>query len=352
MKVEDLKWYSPLVFLVGAILSFADPITDLITLAEFERAGHKTWFGVGLAFVILPSFVLMILDYVHSPTECCNIRHCSNIFFGGFHPFSPAILRLQGFFFCLKKWCCGNEIDFASKEEADGVLMHIDWTVMIEAALESAPQFILQLYGMNVQEEPVEVIQIISLLVSFLSLAWAFTTADETFHADVLDDLKIKLKLALFVTHIFLLCSRLFAICYFIVSFKWWIIIVLLFHTSAIVLADAFWLCQGQCGFVEAFAYFIFLFYLHWLRDDFSALYICNEVNKKTVLKRVQLFSNVLFVIENFVMILSFYISQHSNTWYALPVTVCVCLFSVFGSVMRVFTFHVLLENLVVRFNP
>ena len=48
------------------------------------------------------------------------------------------------------------------------------------------------------------------------------------------------------------------------------------------------------------------------------------------------LFSNVLSVIENFVMILMFYFSQHSNSRFSLPVTVCVCLFSVIGSIMRI----------------
>ena len=32
MEKEDLKWYSPFVLLVGAILSFADPITDILTV--------------------------------------------------------------------------------------------------------------------------------------------------------------------------------------------------------------------------------------------------------------------------------------------------------------------------------
>lgn len=41
MQVKDLKWYSPFVDLVGAILSFADPITDILTLVEFYRTDHK-----------------------------------------------------------------------------------------------------------------------------------------------------------------------------------------------------------------------------------------------------------------------------------------------------------------------
>ena len=37
MEVKDLKWYSAFLFLLGAILSFADPITDILTLVEFYR---------------------------------------------------------------------------------------------------------------------------------------------------------------------------------------------------------------------------------------------------------------------------------------------------------------------------
>ena len=51
------------------------------------------------------------------------------------------------------------------------ILTHIDYAVVFESVVESAPQFIIQLHAVSVQEEPVEVIQIISLPVSFLSLA-------------------------------------------------------------------------------------------------------------------------------------------------------------------------------------
>ena len=52
MVEKELKWYDIFVVLFGTILSFADPITDILTLVEFYRADHKTWFGVGLTFVI------------------------------------------------------------------------------------------------------------------------------------------------------------------------------------------------------------------------------------------------------------------------------------------------------------
>ncbi|RMX37314.1 hypothetical protein pdam_00008956 [Pocillopora damicornis] len=80
MEVEDLEWYSPFVFFGGAILSFVDPITDILTVMEFNLAGHKTWFA--------------------------------------------AFARLEAFLFCLKKWWSGDEIDPFSSTEAEDVLYY------------------------------------------------------------------------------------------------------------------------------------------------------------------------------------------------------------------------------------
>ena len=55
MEEKEVKWYDIFVVLFGTILSIADPITDVLTLVEFYRTGHKTWFGVGLTFIILPT---------------------------------------------------------------------------------------------------------------------------------------------------------------------------------------------------------------------------------------------------------------------------------------------------------
>ena len=56
MEVEDLEWYSPFVFFGGAILSFVDPITDILTVVEFYLAGHKPWFGVAAYFCLIAMF--------------------------------------------------------------------------------------------------------------------------------------------------------------------------------------------------------------------------------------------------------------------------------------------------------
>ncbi|XP_078375859.1 XK-related protein 7-like, partial [Oculina patagonica] len=332
-----------------SILSFADPITDILTIVDFYRRDHKIWFGVGLTFVILPCFVFLILYLVNNDGNPCSGTRCTQTILCGFHPFSAALVRLQALVFYIKKWWRDDEVDSASQAEAVDLLLHIDLAVLFESVVETAPQFIFQLYVVIVQEKQADVIKIISLPVSFLSLVWAFTAADQTLHRSDIGYLEVKHKLVFFVTHIFLLSSRLVAVCYFTVSCKWWVIGVVLFHTFSIVTTDAIWLrSKGECGFACLLLSLLHFFFVQWLRDDYSQQYIMYEggsENNKAILKRMQVLSNVLFVLENFFMILFYYFSQYSNTWYSLPVTVCVCLFSVLGSVMRVIHFRVLLKK-------
>ena len=86
-------------------------------------------------------------------------------------------MKLQTLFFYLNKllkFKQGSNND-QKGEDFDGLLSLSKFAVLAEAALESAPQFIIQLYAMVVQQESVSIIQMVSLPVSFLSLAWAST---------------------------------------------------------------------------------------------------------------------------------------------------------------------------------
>ena len=199
-------------------------------------------------------------------------------------PFSAAFARVEAVIFCLKKWWTGDEID----PEAEYVLNHIDLALLFEAVLESAPQFIIQFYAISVQEEPATIIQIISLPISFLTLVWAFTATDKTSLAEreIIPSsgaLKVKHQLALYVTYLILLSSRLFAICYFTVSYKWWIIGVLMFHSCAVVIATVI---QNRdevgCNFSYVLSTILFMG-IHCLRDDFVELSIGVQVGGLTM---------------------------------------------------------------------
>ena len=352
MAENELKWYVIFVVLFGTVLSIADPITDILTLVEFYRTDHKTWFGVGLTFIILPSLFFLLINYdinedswsddAECQSKACKLTH---ILVLGFNPLLPAWLKLRMLYCYLKKllklWQ-GNNID-QTDEDLDDLLGFSKVGVLAEASLESAPQFIIQLNAMAVQQQSVSIIQMVSLPVSFLSIAWASTVADEFIHHDMYKghlNFSVKDRVLLFVTHLFILSSRLFAVALFTVSYKWWVTSVLILHCTVITICDRvlFHTAQSVDDNITRFLSVMY-FCLHWLRDD-SVQLIGDYAYAGS-----PLISNVLFVIENITMILLFYFSHFPHTWYSLPVTICVCLFAVLGAVMRLTHFYFLYKE-------
>ena len=217
----------------------------------------------------------------------------------------------------------------------DELLVLSAFAVMAEAALESAPQFIIQLYAMTVQQESVTIVQIVSLSVSFFSLAWASMVTDGFRHGNG-SNFILKDKVLLFVTHLFILSSQLFAVALFTVSYKWWVTGVLIFHCMVLIICDFIWTCGRELLVFTVFYFAFFNFCFCWLRDDRSVSYFVDEtIRREKDLRRMLLLPNVMFVIENITMILLFYFSHFPHTWYSLPVTICVCVFAVLGAEMR-----------------
>ena len=171
----------------------------------------------------------------------------------------------------------------------------------------------------------------VSLPLSFLSLAWASTVDYEVLHSD--GHFRVKDKVLIFSTHLFILSIRLFAVALFTVSYKWWVTSVLILHCTVITICDIVWQRRDR----DDPFHLVMSFCLYWLRDDLSLL---GEFDGYKHLRRMQLFSNVLFVIENITMILLFYFSHFPHTWYSLPVTICVCLVAVSGAIMRLTHFN------------
>ena len=321
MAENELKWYSILKLLFGTILSIADPITDILTLVEFYRTDHKTWFGVGLTFIILPSLFFLFMNYDMERWRDDGKRQSkAHDLVLGCNPLYPAWLKLRTLYCYLKEL----------QTDEDDLLWFSKLGVLAEAALEAAPQFIIQLYAMAVQQESVSIIQMVSLPVSFLSLAWASTVGDEFVRSDEGNfHFSVKDTVLHFVTHLFILSSRLFAVALFTVSYKWWVSVLIL-HCTVITICDRVWLCAIQSVRSKPFESVVY-FCLHWLRDDLSL--IGNSGRDKEL--GMKLISNVLFVIENITLILLFYFSHFPHTWYSLPVTICVFLFAVLGALMR-----------------
>ena len=352
MAENELKWYDILEVLFGTILSFADPVTDILTLVEFYRANHKMWFGVGLAFIILPSLLFLFANLVFEEDRGqCTVWKYTRVLVLGCNPLLPGWMKLQTLFLYLKKLLnlrqSGNTDQ--TVENLDDLLKASKFAVLTEAALESAPQFIIQLYAMAVEQESVSIVQMVSLPVSFLSLTWASIVVDEYIHSDEGDlNFSVKDRVLLFVTHLFILSSRLFAIALFTVSYKWWVSTVLIFHCTAMTICDTtIWLCSQRNFACEDLFITVLISCFHWLRDDLSMIVGDDETENSQIkhFRRMHLVSNVLFVIENIIMILLFYFSHFPHTWYSLPVTICVCLFAVLGAVIRLTHFYFLKKD-------
>ena len=322
MKVKDLKmaeevinWYSPLRLLVGAILSFADPITDILTLVEFYRLDHKTLFYLGLTSVLLPSLVFPLL-YLRVRKETLpqhsDTRKCWQTLLCGFHPFSAAFVMLERFVYYLRKWWSGDE----EQEPIQNVLTYIEMAVVFESVLESAPQFLIQIYVVLFLDQEVKLIQMISLPISFVSLVWASTIVDKMLHESVggVGNLHLARRVGFFVANLFSLGIRLFVILFFTVSYKWWIVVAMLSHNFVMLTLDII-LCYknlGKCELGMAF-FAIFNFCLYWLKDNVSLLHFVGDFDRK-ILRSRQRFANCLFVLENTSMFLVPFVHGGNST--------------------------------------
>ena len=350
MAKKELKWYI-LKVLFGTILSIADPVTDVLTLVEFYRTDHKTWFGVGLTFIILPIVLFLHINYRDTSLRddgMCQSKawKFTHVLVLGCNPLYPAWLKLRTLYCYLKKLLKpskGNNTD-QTDDDLDHLREVSKFAVLAEATLEAAPQFIIQLYATAVQQQSVSIIQMVSLPVSFLSIAWGSTVADELIHIHLrnLNFTSVKHRALRYVTHLLILSSRLFGVALFTVNYKWRVIGVLIPHCTVITICDRVWLCTAQSADSnKAPVVSVLFFCFHWLRDDLSLIGFYGGYKRLTM----KLISNVLFVIENITMILLFYFSHFPHTWYSLPVTICVCLFAALGAVMRLTHFYIYLRR-------
>ena len=98
MVEKELKWYDIFVVLFGTILSFADPITDILTLVKFYRADHKTWFGVGLTFVIFSCVAFSVNYYAPKESELKGVSRARR------YTQVSAAVKLQTLIFYLKNF--------------------------------------------------------------------------------------------------------------------------------------------------------------------------------------------------------------------------------------------------------
>ena len=357
----EVKWYDTIVLLVGSVLAVVDPVTDILTLREFYLKDHKIWFGVGLAFVVLPSFILSVtpcyLQRISQGESKWSMGLIPVVLFG-WNPLSLVYMRFKAFILCSSnfKTLWQNEtLEDDCREKIRQLIIDAYWSGRLEAFYESAPQFIIQLHATVVLQEQVSTIQIISLCTSLLSITWTFTD-DSVRKLIVLEGVretdsiisKIITAVVFYLSWLFHLSSRLLAITFFTVSFKWCAIAVFVFHFIVLV---AFYIVWGENIMI------ILTGLNHWQELDNKLSraigYLLRASIRNTLIgysPEPQIFAKkndsflliralplfFLNVIENVIMICVFYSKEEPHAWYSVPVTVSVCVFSLVGGLMKV----------------
>ncbi|CAH3193952.1 unnamed protein product [Porites evermanni] len=252
----EVKWYDTFVLLFVSVLAVVDPVTDILTLREFYLKDHKIWFGVGLAFVVLPSFILSVtpcyLQRILSQSESKRSMGLIPCVLFRWNPLSLAYMRFKAFILCSSnfKTLWQNEtLEDDYREKIRQLIIDAYWFGRLEAFYESVPQFIIQLHAIVVLQEQVSTTQIISLCASLFSITWTFTD-DSVRKMIVLEGArKTDSKCSKFITTVvfylswlFHVSSRLLAITFFTVGFKWWAIAVFVFNFIVLV---AFYIVWG-----------------------------------------------------------------------------------------------------------
>ena len=359
----EVKWYDTIVLLVGSVLAFVDPVTDILTLREFYLKDHKIWFGVGLAFVVLPSFIMSVTPcylqrILEGESTCKRLLGLIPCVLFGWNPLSLAYLRFKAFILCssnFKKLWHNETLEGDCRKQIQTLIMTAFWSGMTESVVESAPQFIIQLHATVVLQEQVSTIQIISLCASFLSIAWTFTDKSVRY-LTVLEGVrkidsiisKIIITVVFYLSWLFHLSSRLLAITFFTVAFKWWAIAMPVYHFIVLVAFYRVWganimiILSGLNHWKEldsklptVITFLLGASFLNTLIGYSPGPQNFAKNNDSFLLIRALplLFSNV---IENVIMICVFYSMEEPHAWYSVPVTVCVCVFSLFGGLMKV----------------
>lgn len=345
---EEITKKDILILLLLSALSFAESVTNLFTLLQYYDDGLKNWFYTSLTFLIFPCFLFTVAYIIFHGTRWIRCIY-SALCLLGCHPFAAAFLTLEAVFVCVLKKIQGEAITEGTHEH--NIVIFANMCAFFAANCGSAPQFIIQLYVMSVQNKSVSNIQIISFVISFLFVLWTFHVMEE----DDTNTASKKTEIAIFIARLFLLSSRMLAITYFVVAFKSWTTVVLVAHFFVVKILHRAWR-YGRDGNSESDEFtitafeWLWQFVLDWLGYKTFSWKFDDEIsgteNTTKPPKTLELLSTILTVFENITMIFLYYfIFQQFDNWYSLLVTVFVCSFSVVGTILKSFHLKFSLHN-------
>lgn len=331
MAEVQLKWFHTFLFLFQAILSVADTTTDILTCLTYRSQGNEQWFAVSLGVTLISLTVLCIWSIIASTSRVwteerddVEVANPDVIFRStrinvllGCLCVGPPLHSVQLFLFCacrFKELWKSNGGLRSEKDRLYYLYVHTLNLKMVEGLLESAPQLIIQVYVMlmrHQQGENIEIIQMISAPISFLSLVWMFTSMEilrefENYNMQFLHDILI------FLSNAGMIAARSLAIVFFTLAFPWWLFLVFGSHWL-LINVTGFWLWRSrrkQDMLVFIFAYsplYLFVYSTYYLKKLRGSVPLSLEVQNIAAISW-----HVLFTVENIGMI-SLYYARFEN---------------------------------------
>ncbi|KAL9980738.1 hypothetical protein ACROYT_G009374 [Oculina patagonica] len=352
MAEVQLKWFHTFLFLFQAILSVADTTTDILTCLTYREQGNQQWFAVSLSVTLVTLTVLCVWSIIASTsratqdTDDVEVANPDVIFRStrinvalGCLCVGPPLHSLQLFFFCACRfkelWKSSNGLRI-EKDRLYYLYVHTLNLKMVEGLLESAPQLIIQVYAMVMQNsEKIELIQMISAPISFVALVWMFTSM-EILREFENYNLKFLHNVLIFLSNVGMIAARSLAIIFFTVAFPWWLLLEFGVHwllTNVI----GIWLWRSnrkQDMLVFIFAYsplYLFVYSSYYLKK------LRGNVPFSLALQDISTISwHVLFTVENIAMIISaHYLTSHDKAWFDTTALVVVLVGNIGGMLLK-----------------
>ena len=145
----------------------------------FTESGHI----MSLLSVALPQSIVSMLvqgETDHEVEDAIKEVFSTPDLLFGWNLLALPYKRLQAFILCSRnfKKLWRETLEEDCDKKIKNLIYDGTWLGMFQAILESAPQFIIQLQATIFQQEQVSTIQIVSLSVSSLNVAWTVTNAD------------------------------------------------------------------------------------------------------------------------------------------------------------------------------
>ena len=326
--------FSLLGYILGALLSFVDVATDILTAVTYFRNDHYIWFSFGLAFALLPSWLMMAAYCVQSYQRgSCSVLAKGLVFFA--NPFGSGLLKLKLAIVCHRNrgavWSRNGHMPtdegFCQDYRSEKVYQYV------EGVLENMPQMILQVYAASVQTESITLLQYISVSISYVNLVCILAMFEHNSFPG--NHKNWRHLVVVFAYNLFLVAARALALVSFLIAFKWYTTAFLVGHE---IVCFATYIYKNHRYFTEKHVWLVALVFM----PCYSFVYLgfkVKELYPRTF--EIKLGRSLLstftyyffFTSENLVMVFLYFNWSDTSDWYSTALTVTTATLSLAGAV-------------------